>query len=498
MGDPLSVAASIVGILAAAGKIIEIVQPFVTNVRDAPKLAVTVHSEVNRVRIVLSSLETYLEDLSAQSTSRASFIQVDHIVVLFTDGVLLFSELETLLAPLKSLNDNTAQIQRRHRVLWASKKNAISTVMYRIQHFLTSLSSILNIFQWYVINPVSNDSLLTLPLSRTDLAAMESQRTLELQMNTLLNSNHALAAKVRVLEDALSVRSPTIRSSWHTSPATTPDSDTTSVVDFDKDAAEETSARQSRLSKRSFTSVLRFRRDLEASRVYRRVKRTESLYTVSSSIIGSAAWSVFSGLSLADVSVVSVIALPVYASDIQNAQHYTFGDVDEKELNDSPRDDSSLLYKCMALRLNLFQVPQMRTLPCIHEGEFDGLGEMHAMQEAFRDGEFFTILSSTIFERKYGDGVVTDDFPLESEVTYNDIDSFSENIESEGRWLATLLVETGIRDCKFPLHEGFSVSDLDDNRISAFRRVGFNFNFTLNDMVQWLTTYRSFYLFPAW
>lgn len=150
--DPLSVAGSIVGILAAAAKVVELVQPFVTNTKDAPKLAISIHSEVNRVRMVLNSLKSILQDLSSPSTasqSRASVIQIDHIVVLFTDGVLIFSELESLLAPLSAPHD--AQLQIRQRMLWASKKSAISAVMGRMQGFLVSLSAILNIFQWFCI-----------------------------------------------------------------------------------------------------------------------------------------------------------------------------------------------------------------------------------------------------------------------------------------------------------------------------------------------------------
>lgn len=78
-------------------------------------------------------------------------------------------------------------------------------------------------------------------------------------------------------------------------------------------------------------SSLRFRRDLENSRVYRRVKRPESHMSFSSSAVDSRAWSIFSGLSLAEISTVSVIALPLFPSDIQNPNHYTFGSEIEED-----------------------------------------------------------------------------------------------------------------------------------------------------------------------
>jgi hypothetical protein len=53
MADPLSVAASIIGILAATVKVAEIVQPYISNAKDAPKIALRVPTEVQRVQLVL-------------------------------------------------------------------------------------------------------------------------------------------------------------------------------------------------------------------------------------------------------------------------------------------------------------------------------------------------------------------------------------------------------------------------------------------------------------
>jgi hypothetical protein len=144
--EPLSVAASIVGILSAAAKVVEIVQPFITSMKDAPKLALTVYSEVNRVLVILNSLKLFLESIYATSSSRGSLVEIDHLRVLFTDGVLLFSDLETLLAPLEPLANG--RIQAHQRLLWLTKKAAIDALMLRVEHFLTALSALLNIFQW--------------------------------------------------------------------------------------------------------------------------------------------------------------------------------------------------------------------------------------------------------------------------------------------------------------------------------------------------------------
>ncbi|KAF2178273.1 hypothetical protein K469DRAFT_695583 [Zopfia rhizophila CBS 207.26] len=177
--DHLSVAGSIVGILTAVGRVAEIVEPFVSTTKDAPKIAVSVHNEVNRVRMVLSPLQGILETLSSSSTSttRAAFVQVDELVVTFTDGVLMFSELESILSQLK-MPDPT-QIELRYCLQWAWKESAISEVLERLQKFLGSLSAI-----------------------GSDLAAAQSQKALEVQISKLLANNHALSEKVRDLDDA--------------------------------------------------------------------------------------------------------------------------------------------------------------------------------------------------------------------------------------------------------------------------------------------------------
>lgn len=68
-----------------------------------------------------------------------------------------------------------------------------------------------------------------------------------------------------------------------------------------------------------------FDHDLKCSRVYARAVWRSSAFSVSSSAGRSVGWSIFSGLSLADISDLSVISLPLSAADIWNGERY--GDV---------------------------------------------------------------------------------------------------------------------------------------------------------------------------
>ena len=60
--------------------------------------------------------------------------------------------------------------------------------------------------------------------------------------------------------------------------------------------------------------------DLKCSRVYARVRK--STFSLSSSARRSIGWSIFSGLSLADISDLSVISLPISAAELWNGERY--------------------------------------------------------------------------------------------------------------------------------------------------------------------------------
>jgi hypothetical protein len=76
---------------------------------------------------------------------------------------------------------------------------------------------------------------------------------------------------------------------------------------------------------------------LEASRVYRMAEPNTCDTSFSSSTVRSHAWSALSGLSLADISVISVIALPLSFQEIRHMQVLLFNDfsVDPKGFAES-------------------------------------------------------------------------------------------------------------------------------------------------------------------
>ena len=63
---------------------------------------------------------------------------------------------------------------------------------------------------------------------------------------------------------------------------------------------------------------------LASSRVYKRAYQQADQFSLISSVTCATPWSLLSGISLADVSAIPIIALPIFSSTTANSQHYNF------------------------------------------------------------------------------------------------------------------------------------------------------------------------------
>ena len=84
-----------------------------------------------------------------------------------------------------------------------------------------------------------------------------------------------------------------------------------------------------------------FEEDLFASRVYRKHLFSKSGDSLVTAAARTTAWSVLSGISLTDVSNISVLSVPIYAHEISNSARYIFGDFTPKRLAVEDREAAS-------------------------------------------------------------------------------------------------------------------------------------------------------------
>ena len=142
--DPISAAASIVGLVGAAAKISETLFKFVTSVKGAPSLASSVLQEVSDTSACLSQLQSYLMGTKVTSRSHENLLMVEQITVTLSSCVLVFSELEEIVESLKS--SNAMQLSRLGQ--WALKETAIKNLFRRLQHSKASLNLMMTTLTW--------------------------------------------------------------------------------------------------------------------------------------------------------------------------------------------------------------------------------------------------------------------------------------------------------------------------------------------------------------
>ncbi|KAF5606146.1 adenosine deaminase family [Fusarium subglutinans] len=138
--------------------------------------------------------------------------------------------------------------------------------------------------------------------------AQSSTRHLCTLVEELLRSNQDLASRIRGLEREGSIIAESRKDDVSTLRQTR-GSKSVSFIDTQASAIK-------------FT----FDQDLQASRVYNRAVGRQSMTSLTSTALYTTALSLFSNLSLSQVSNISFYALPVYSNDLSNSDCYVFGE----------------------------------------------------------------------------------------------------------------------------------------------------------------------------
>ena len=141
--DPISVAASIVGILGASAQVLRLLTAFIKSANGAPKASQDVLAEVADISACLWKLQSFLLGIETSSASRTSLMVVEQIVVTLTSTVTTFSELEEML---------DAWTQAHWSVLekykWTAREKSIAQILLRLQTSKSSLHFMLTTLTW--------------------------------------------------------------------------------------------------------------------------------------------------------------------------------------------------------------------------------------------------------------------------------------------------------------------------------------------------------------
>lgn len=293
--EPLSIAASVVGLLGATSKVSKILSTFVNSGKSVPSLAEHVLREVSNISTVFIQLKGFLDDSQSISPSRKKLVMIDQVRVTLAASALTFSELESILMTLNV--DNPKQLWAR--VAWVRHESSLKELLERLQWSKLSLSLMLTTLTCATMGEATN-----------------SVATLDELVHQLLQSNRELSSRLSSLESNTSGRRLFASSSSCDQQHAGDDASSTGPKSRDNlDHAKIDEVNKARFA-------FAFDNDLHNSWVYNRALRRNAAPSLPSSSAKSFGWSCLSDLSLADVSNISAISLPVTGNDLKNPEHY--------------------------------------------------------------------------------------------------------------------------------------------------------------------------------
>lgn len=142
--DPISVAASFVGLIGAAATVSSLLVTLIDTAKGAPKLARIVLLEVNAIRVCLTQLQDFLSESTAHPRSQRRLVLVEQIVVTLTSCMMTFADLEKIASKMQENRPLLGIIRLR----WALKERTISRLLAQLQNSKVSLSLMLGILTW--------------------------------------------------------------------------------------------------------------------------------------------------------------------------------------------------------------------------------------------------------------------------------------------------------------------------------------------------------------
>lgn len=144
MADPLSIAASVAGLLSLSGSLYNRISTFTDRVQYASQSAFALRLSVSEVRLALTSVSGLIESFINISPERRAMVQLDDLIMCLTQLVLVFDELERLVGTWPE----DIQLSLWQRWRFSGQDEKMMRLSLRIQQHKTSIGLILNVLQW--------------------------------------------------------------------------------------------------------------------------------------------------------------------------------------------------------------------------------------------------------------------------------------------------------------------------------------------------------------
>jgi hypothetical protein len=144
--DPLSISASVAGLLAISGQIISVLVKLGRNIDDAPESIQAALFSVKEMDFALQSARKLLSSLQKLQPARRAMVEISHLVITITQSATSFARLQALVCPFDY--DVNSAASAWLRLKWVTKEDEISNAVRGLESHKSSLSLLLNILQW--------------------------------------------------------------------------------------------------------------------------------------------------------------------------------------------------------------------------------------------------------------------------------------------------------------------------------------------------------------
>ncbi|RPA85789.1 hypothetical protein BJ508DRAFT_358719 [Ascobolus immersus RN42] len=330
MADPISVAASIVGLLTAGAQVSSVISNFGSSIISASETAQNVLSEIRDITIVLRSLQRLLQTIENDGLRRGSeHVNAEDFALLLMSTMCTFSELQKLI--ITALGVSSADGHRmgaqkkmgvRRRYRWVRKEAQVQKVLARLMRQHGLLSQLISIISCTSQIEAGRQARMFDLLIREEARNMDTAMCKRMQL-----LNHVNGCSLNGLP-------------INTSTMATSAIHTKSIITDTVTASLSASASENELDTPNITNDTSFQKSihcqqfsdditasLHSSSVYRRSRGRKSMDTVRSiPTIGTDlqdGMSTFSKLSnLSVISSIAVFKLPISATELFNGSLY--------------------------------------------------------------------------------------------------------------------------------------------------------------------------------
>jgi hypothetical protein len=143
--DPLSVAASVTGLLAAASKVTHLL----STIQQADHLVRKALIETTSLSALLHQLSTFIS--AGRRTRRMSFTSVQDFLDILSSAVLILSSISSALP--QSISISSSSIQQpmglKEKIAWALKEDEVLGLLEELQRVKSTLSVMLAVWNAY-------------------------------------------------------------------------------------------------------------------------------------------------------------------------------------------------------------------------------------------------------------------------------------------------------------------------------------------------------------